>query len=82
MKMTLTAFSSSATATGDAVGVHAIRPAIAVETERWDDRHDALRKQRLEQVDVHALDLARKEMVDALNDAHRTRRDDVRAGGA
>ena len=55
----------------DAVGVHAIGLAVAVEAERRDDRHDTLREQRLEQLGVDALDLAGEQMVDALNDAER-----------
>ena len=67
---------------GDAVGVHAIGSALAVESERGNDRHDTLRQQRLEQVNVHALDLAGEEVIHAVNDAHRMCRDHVRAGGA
>ena len=66
----------------DAVGVHAIGLAVAVEAERRDDRHDALREQRLQQLGIDALDLAGEEMVDALEDAHRMGDDDVRAGRA
>ena len=66
----------------DAVGIHAIRLAVAVETERRNDGHDALREQRLEQLGVHALDLAGEQMIHALNDAHRMRDDGVGAGGA
>ncbi len=58
----------------DAVGIYAIRLAVAVETERRDDRHNALREQRLEQFNIHALDLAGEQMIHALNDAHRMRR--------
>ena len=82
MKISLIAFSSSATATATRVGVDAIGLAVAVEPERRDDRHDALREQRLQQLDVDALDLAGEQMVDALDDAHRMRGDHVGAGGA
>ena len=64
------------------VGIDPIRLAVAVETQRRNDRNDALGEQRLEQFDVHALDLAGEQMVHALNDAHRMGDDDVRAGGA
>jgi len=57
MKINLIAFNASATATATRRN-HAIRLAVAVESERRDDRHDALREQRLEQFGVHALDLA------------------------
>ena len=66
----------------DAVRVHAIGLAVAVEPERWNDRYDALREQRLEQLHVDALDLAGEEMVHALDDAHRMSGDRVRAGAA
>ena len=49
-----------------AVGIHAIRLAVAVETERRDDRNDALREQRLQQFHVHALHLAGEQMIHAL----------------
>jgi hypothetical protein len=67
---------------GDAVGIDAIRFAVAVETEWRDDGHDALREERVEQFGVHALDLAGELMIHAADDAHRVRDDDVRAGGA
>ena len=82
MKISLMAFSASATATRHAVGIHAIGLAVAVEAERRDDRHDALREQRLEQLGVDALDLAGEQMVHALDDAHGMGDDDVRVGGA
>ena len=67
---------------GDAVGVHAIGLAVAVEAERRDDRHDPLREQRLQQLGIDALDLAGEQMVHALEDAHGMGDDHVRAGGA
>ena len=66
----------------DAVGIHPIRLAVAVESQRRDDRNHALREQRLEQLRVHLLHLAGEQMIHALNDAQRMRDDDVGAGGA
>ncbi len=66
----------------DAVGIHAIRPAIAVETERRNDGDDVLCEQGLKQRGVHALDFAGEKMIHAADDSHRMRDDDVRAGGA
>ena len=74
MKISLIAFSCFGHRDRHAVGVHAVGLAVAVEAERRNDRHDALREQRLEQLDVHALDLAGEEMIHALNDAHRDAR--------
>ena len=66
----------------DAVGIHPIRLAVAVESQRRNDRYDALREQRLQELGVDALDLAREQMVHALNDAERVGDDHVRGGGA
>ncbi len=65
-----------------AVGIHAIRLAVAIESERRDDRNHALREQRLEHLHVHPLHLAGEEMIHALDDAERMRDDDVRADRA
>ena len=43
--------------------------AVAVEAERRDDRDDALREQRLQQLAVDPLDLAGEQLIDALDDA-------------
>src|SRR5207237_5916793 len=66
----------------DTVGVDAIGFAVAVETERRHDRNDALIPQRLQQLDIHALDLPREMMINALYDTHRVRDDGVGTGGA
>ena len=57
-----------------AVGIDAIGFAVAVEAQRRHDRDDALVEQRLEQLDVHALDFAGEQMIHALDDAHRDAR--------
>src|SRR5581483_1141983 len=49
---------------------------------RRHDGNDSLVQQRLEQVDVDALNLAGEQMVDALNDPQRMRDDGVGARGA
>ena len=42
--------------------------ALAVEAERRHHRDDAVREERLQQLDVDPLDLAGEEVVDALQD--------------
>ncbi len=66
----------------DVVRIDPIRFPIAIEAQRRNHGQDALRQQRLQQVHVHAFDLAGEQMVHALQDAHRVRNDGVRAGGA
>ena len=81
MKISLIAFSASATANATASELRHTsgRP---VEPQRRDDRNDVLRQQRLQQRGVHALDLAGEQIVHALDDAQRMRDDDVGARGA
>ena len=64
------------------VGVDAIGLPVTVEPERRDDRDDALRQQRLQELGIDALDLAGEEMIHALDHADGMRDDHVRAGGA
>ena len=66
----------------DRVGVHAEGAALAVHPERRNDGHDAVREQRLQQLDVDALDAAGEQVVDALQDPERVRDHAVRDGGA
>ena len=81
MKINLMALSASATHR-HTVGIHAVRLAVAIETQRRDDRNDALGEQRLEHFHVHAFDFAGEQMVHAMNNAHRMGDDGIRAGGA
>ena len=67
---------------GDAVGIDAVRLAIAIEPERGDDRDDVLGQQGLQQRGVHAFDFAGEQVVHALDDAHGMRDDDIGARGA
>jgi len=67
---------------GHVVGIHAIRFAVAIKTQRRDDGDDALSQQDLEQVHIHALDFAGEEVVHALQDAERMGDDGIGAGGA
>ena len=67
---------------GDAVGVDAVGLALAVEAERGQDGDDAVVEQLLEQLDVHALDLAGEQVVHAVEDADGVGDDGVGAGGA
>ena len=66
----------------DAVGIDAIRFAVAIETKRRDDGDDTLGEQRLQQLHIHALDLAGEQMIHTLNDPHGMRDDGVCAGCA
>lgn len=67
---------------GDVIGVHPIRPPVAVKTQRRDDRHDALHEQRLEHLRIDAFDLAGELVIDTVKDAERMRGDSVGADGA
>ena len=67
---------------GDAVRIHPIRLAVPVESQRRNDRYDTLREQRLKELGIDALDLAREQMVDTLDDAERVGDDHVRGGRA
>ena len=78
--MRLTTPSSSASArTGsfirhcnaDVIGIHPIRLAIPVETQRRQYRDDAIVQQFLADFYIHPLDLAGEQMVDAVQNAQR-----------
>jgi hypothetical protein len=64
------------------VGVHAIRAALAIETQRRHHGNDTRVHQLLEQLHVHPLDLAGEQMVHAADDALGVRDDGVGAGRA
>src|SRR5262249_28375506 len=56
---------------GDAVGVEAVRMALAVAADGRDDRDDVALEHALDQLDVHALDPAGPLVIDAVQDAGR-----------
>jgi hypothetical protein len=56
--------------------------AVAVQPQRWDDRHDAVGQQRVQKIHVDALHPAREQVVDALQDPERVRDHGVGARAA
>jgi hypothetical protein len=59
---------------GHRVGVDAIGLPVTVEPERRDDRDDALRQQRLQELGIDAFDAAGVEVIHALDHADGMRR--------
>lgn len=67
---------------GDAVAIHSVGISLAIEADGRDDGYDALGNEGLEQFDIDSLNLAGKEMIHALEDAHGVGDDRVGVGGA
>ncbi len=80
--MSFVAFSAFGHGERDAVGIHAVRFAVAVKSEWRHDGNNALAEQGLEKFGIHALHLAGEQMIHALDDAHRMRDDGVGRHGA
>ncbi len=66
----------------DAIGIDAVGLAFAVEAQGGEDGDDALGEEPLEQLGVHALDLAGEKLVHPVQDAGGVGDDGVGAGGA